>query len=47
MKLPAFLPDAPAVAREAICVILGAVIAAAVIGQLPGLKVWIKEQWTS
>jgi hypothetical protein len=31
--------------REALIVIGGAIIAAAVIGNIPPLKAWIKAQW--
>ena len=46
MNLKAFTPTAPEVAREAIIVIAGALLAAAVIGYLPGLRDWIKAQWS-
>ena len=39
------LPKLSAVAQEAAIVIGGAVLAAFVIGQLPGLKAWINKQW--
>ncbi len=39
------LPKAPEVIREALVVIAGAILAAAVMGQLPGVKAWIKKQW--
>lgn len=39
------LPTGPAVAREALTVIAGAVLAAFVIGQFPIVKNWIKRQW--
>lgn len=44
--LKPFIPSVPEIAREAIVVIVGAAIAALVIGQLPALKRWIKEQWS-
>lgn len=44
MKLT-FIPAPGEVAREAIIVIAGAIIAAAVVGQLPSLRDWIKVQW--
>jgi hypothetical protein len=40
-----WIPSAPEVTREALIVIAGAVLAAAVIGQLPGVREWIKAQW--
>lgn len=33
------------VGREAVIVIAGALMAAFVVGQLPGVKAWIKQQW--
>ena len=39
------LPDGKTIVREAVTVIAGAVLAALVIGRLPGLKAWIKQQW--
>ena len=39
------LPSWKDLGREALIVLGGAVIAALVIGQLPGLKKWIKDQW--
>ena len=41
MKIPKF----SAIGKEAIIVLGGAVLAALVIGQLPGLRDWIKAQW--
>lgn len=45
MSLKPYLPDTPSVVRECLVVIAGAILAAAIIGQFPKLKVWIKEQW--
>ena len=45
MKLPKFVPSVPEVTREAFIVIGGAVLAALVISQVPGLKAWISKQW--
>jgi len=39
------IPAAPDVLREALIVIGGAIIAAAVMGQVPALREWIKTQW--
>lgn len=39
------IPTAPDVIREALIVVGGAIIAAAIIGQLPALRDWIKSQW--
>ena len=33
------------IGREAVIVLAGAIVAAAVIGQLPGVRAWIKQQW--
>lgn len=45
MSRPAWMPAASDVAREAVIVVAGAVIAAAIVGQLPALRDWIKRQW--
>lgn len=45
MKLPAFVPKPPELAREALIVLGGAILAALVIGQVPALREWIKAQW--
>lgn len=39
------LPTVPQIAKEAAIVLGGAVLAAYIIGQLPGLRAWIKSQW--
>lgn len=39
------LPTVPEVAREALIVVGGALLAALIVGQLPGVKAWIKKQW--
>ena len=39
------IPKPTEVGREAIIVLAGALIAALVIGQLPGVREWIKKQW--
>lgn len=44
-KPPAFLPTVPEVAREAIVVVAGALLAAWVIGNLPKLRAWMRAQW--
>lgn len=44
-KIAAVVPKWHEIGREAIIVLGGALIAAVVIGQLPGLKNWIKAQW--
>ena len=45
MSTPAFIPKPAEIGREAIIVVGGALLAALVIGQLPGVKAWIKRQW--
>lgn len=40
--MPKLMQD---IGREAVIVLAGAVLAAVIIGQLPGLKAWIKTQW--
>jgi hypothetical protein len=42
---PRWLPTTTEVAREAVVVLAGAVLAAAVIGAFPMLRNWIKRQW--
>lgn len=45
MKLPAFIPTPDLIAREAIIVICGALLAAAIMGQLPSVKNYVKNAW--
>ena len=40
-----YIPTAPAITREALTVIAGALLAAAVIAYFPEVKAWIKRQW--
>jgi hypothetical protein len=40
-----WIPSVPEVARETLIVLAGAVLAAAIVGRLPGLKAWISQQW--
>lgn len=40
-------PIAAEVAREAVIVLGGAVLAALIIDLFPGVKAWIKEKWQS
>lgn len=42
MKLP---PIARLMGREAIVVLGGALLAAALIGRMPAVRDWIKRQW--
>ncbi len=45
MNLKAALPTPVELGREALIVLGGALIAAAIVGQLPALREWIKAQW--
>lgn len=45
LKVPAFVPPLDAIARETIVVLFGALLAALIVGQLPGVKAWVKAQW--
>lgn len=40
-----FIPSLPEVGREALIVLAGALLAAAIMSQFPGVKAWIKAQW--
>ncbi len=39
------LPKPADIVREAVTVLAGALLAAWLIGQFPGVKAWIKEKW--
>jgi hypothetical protein len=39
-----YIPTAPQISREIITVLIGAIVAAAIINQIPSLKQWIKDQ---
>ena len=39
------IPSVPEIGREALIVIGGALLAALIVGQVPSLRQWIKEQW--
>jgi hypothetical protein len=39
------IPSVADVTKEGLIVLGGAILAALIIGQLPGLKQWIKAQW--
>lgn len=43
--MKALLPTVPAITREALTVIAGALLAAAVMSQFPAVKAWIKRAW--
>jgi Flp pilus assembly pilin Flp len=40
------IPTIPEMGREALIVIAGAIIAAAIMGQFPSVRTWIKSQWS-
>jgi hypothetical protein len=40
-----WMPSGSELAREALIVLGGALLAALVVGQFPALKAWIQEQW--
>ena len=39
------IPTVPEIGREALIVIAGAILAAAIMSQFPAVKAWIKAQW--
>jgi hypothetical protein len=41
------VPSGAEIAREAIIVIGGALLAALVVGQFPAFKAWLQAQWKS
>ena len=45
--ITALVPTPSQIGREALIVLAGAVLAAFIVGQMPELKRWIKQQWTS
>ena len=45
MKVKAIIPKPAEIGREALIVLGGAILAALIIGQLPGVKAWVKKQW--
>lgn len=45
MKVPAFIPRPAEISREALIVLAGALLAALIVGQLPAVKTWIRQQW--
>lgn len=45
MQVSKIIPTAPEVLREAVITLAGALLAAAVIGALPGVRAWMKRQW--
>lgn len=45
MSTPRIIPTVPEIGREALIVIAGALLAALVMSQFPGVRRWIKDQW--
>ncbi len=45
MTVQKFIPGVPEIARETLVVLAGALVAAFIIGQLPGVRAWIRAQW--
>lgn len=45
MSIKAVIPKPVEVGREALIVIGGAILAAAIIAAFPAVKQWIKDQW--
>lgn len=39
------IPTLPEVGRETIIILAGAVLAALIVGQIPGLRTWMRAQW--
>lgn len=39
-----FLPTPPEISREALAVVAGAILAAVIFSQLPGLKKWVGDR---
>lgn len=40
------VPTMPEVGRETLTVIAGAILAAWIVGNMPKLKAWMKQQWS-
>ena len=45
MKVASLIPTPVEIGREALVVLLGALVAAVIIGQLPQVRDYIKRQW--
>jgi hypothetical protein len=39
------VPTGSAVVNQALVLLAGSLLAALIVGQLPGVKAWIREQW--
>lgn len=45
MSVKNIIPAPAEIAREAVIVIGGALLAALIVGQVPAIRQWIKDQW--
>lgn len=45
MKAARIVPRPAEIGREALLVIGGAILAAFIVGRMPGVRDWIKRQW--
>jgi hypothetical protein len=45
MSAPKIVPRWQDIGKEALIVIGGAIVAALIISQMPGVKAWINKQW--
>lgn len=43
--MKSWIPTVPEIAREALIVVGGALLAALIVGQVPAVRQWIKDQW--
>ena len=39
------IPTLPEIGRETLVILAGAVLAALIVGQIPGLRAWMRAQW--
>lgn len=39
------IPTLPEIGRETITILCGALLAALIVGQLPGVRAWMRDQW--
>jgi len=44
-KIPKIVPKPAEVGREALIIVGGAILAALIIGFMPGVRDWIKQRW--
>lgn len=45
-KAPKIIPKPAELGHEALLVVGGAILAALIIGSMPGVRDWIKRQWS-